>query len=617
MAKKLTKKQAEQLATFYEDVVKDVTEDFANRQQARRSYELTWRQNLNFLMGNQYCNVTSSGEVVQEDKYFFWQEKQVFNHIVPIVETRISRICRNKPKPMVRPYTGSQQDVKSAEISDKILATLQDKLDMDEVINQAVTWSETCGTSFYKVTWQGGSQDAASPNQQDVAVTVCPPFEIFPDSNVCQGLQDVNSLIHARAFDVEEIKRIWGKDVAGCTNQTMALDGVVGSGGLGYNATVPTVTMQDKANSCVVIERYTRPSVQHPNGKLEIVAGDTLLYYGDLPYQIGTDGQRDFPFVRQVSFLQPGSFWGTSVIERLIPVQRAYNALKNRKHEFLNRLTMGILMVEDGSVDTDNLQEEGLSPGKILVYRQGANMPEIMDNGTLPIDFDKEESRLLDEFVSISGVSDFARNSTTPANVTSGTAMQLIAEQDEMRMSCSLDQMYAAIKKIAKLCLQLYKQFAGQSKLVRVVQGNKADLMYLSSSDVSNGDVVFDTEGDVGGSLATRRAVIFQMISSGLLEGTDGQISQAKKERLLDMLGLGSWKEEKPLADLHCQRAEWENANLQQAKVLSVDDHQIHVDRHLRYLLANANVDFDKQEELLRHVEQHKTYLKEISNGQI
>jgi hypothetical protein len=177
--------------------------------------------------------------------------------------------------------------------------------------------------------------------------------------------------------------------------------------------------------------------------------------------------------------------------------------------------------------------------------------------------------------------------------------------------------MYAAIKKIAKLCLQLYKQFAGQSKLVRVVQGNKADLMYLSSSDVSNGDVVFDTEGDVGGSLATRRAVIFQMISSGLLEGKDGQISQAKKERLLDMLGLGSWKEEKPLADLHCQRAEWENANLQQAKVLSVDDHQIHVDRHLRYLLANANVDFDKQEELLRHVEQHKTYLKEISNGQI
>lgn len=617
MAKKLTKKQAEQLATFYEDVVKDVTQDFAQRQQSRRSYELTWRQNLNFLMGNQYCNVAPSGEVVQEDKYFFWQEKQVFNHIVPIVETRISRLCRHKPKPMVRPYTGSQDDVRSAQISDKILATLQDKLGMDEVINQAVTWSETCGTSFYKVTWQGNSQQTDNLNQQDVAVTVCPPFEIFPDSNVCQGLQDVNSLIHARAFSVEEIKRIWGKDVAGTTHQTMALDGVVGSGGLGYNATVPTVTMQDTADSCVVIERYTRPSAENPNGKLEIVAGDTLLYYGELPYQMGANGKRDFPFVRQVSFLQPGSFWGTSVIERLIPVQRAYNALKNRKHEFLNRLTMGILMVEDGSVDTDNLQEEGLSPGKILVYRQGANMPEIMDNGTLPIDFDKEESRLLDEFVSISGVSDFARNSTTPANVTSGTAMQLIAEQDEMRMSCSLDEMHNAIKKIAKLCLQLYRQFAGENKLVRVVSGNKADLMYLSSADVSNGDVVFDTEGDVGGSLATRRAVIFEMLSSGLLEGADGKISQQRKERLLDMLGLGSWTEEKSLDTLHCERAEVENTQPTQASVLPIDDHQIHVDRHVRYLLANTNLSEQAQAQLLDHVAQHKNYLKENTNGQI
>ncbi|MBR2974550.1 MAG: hypothetical protein IKC47_02265, partial [Clostridia bacterium] len=551
MSKKPTKKQQQQLQEFYDDVVKDVTSDFEIRKQARRSYELTWRQNLNFLMGNQYCNVAPNGDVVQEDKCFFWQEKQVFNHIVPIVETRISRLCRNKPKPMVRPYTSSQEDVNSAQLSDKILATLHDRLDMDDVVNQAVTWSETCGTSFYKVSWVSNAGEVVDPNRQDVALTVCPPFEIFPDSNVCQSMQDVQSLIHARVFSVQEIKRIWGKDVEGSTQQTMSFDGVVGAGGLGYNATVPRVAFDKVEDGCVVIERYTRPNASYPNGKLEIVAGNTLLYFGELPYQVGNNGQRDLPFVRQVSFLQPGCFWGASVIERLIPVQRAYNALKNRKHEFLNRLTMGILMVEDGSVDTDNLQEEGLSPGKILVYRQGANLPQIMDNGTLPIDFDKEELRLLDEFVSISGVSDFARNSTTPANVTSGTAMQLISEQDEMRMSCSVEELHAALKKIAKLCLQLYKQFAGHNKLMRIVQGNKADLMYLSSADISNGDIVFDTEGEISGSIASRRAVIFQLLGSGLLTDQDGNVSTQHKERLLNLLGLGSWKDEKPLATLH------------------------------------------------------------------
>ena len=44
------------------------------------------------------------------------------------------------------------------------------------------------------------------------------------------------------------------------------------------------------------------------------------------------------------------------MVERAIPVQRAYNAVKNRKHEFLNRIAMGVLTVEDGSVDTDNLE---------------------------------------------------------------------------------------------------------------------------------------------------------------------------------------------------------------------------------------------------------------------
>ena len=107
------------------------------------------------------------------------------------------------------------------------------------------------------------------------------------------------------------------------------------------------------------------------------------------------------PFVRQISAEQAGCFWGASVVERVIPIQRAYNAVKNRKHEFMNRLAMGVLTVEDGSVDTENLEEEGLSPGKILVYRQGSVKPQLMDSGAVPDDFSTEEDRLLQEFVTV------------------------------------------------------------------------------------------------------------------------------------------------------------------------------------------------------------------------
>ena len=63
------------------------------------------------------------------------------------------------------------------------------------------------------------------------------------------------------------------------------------------------------------------------------------------------------------------------LVALLLPYQRAYNAIKNREMEYINRQSMGILCVEDGSVDVDELCEEGISGGTVIVYRQGSNAP--------------------------------------------------------------------------------------------------------------------------------------------------------------------------------------------------------------------------------------------------
>lgn len=39
---------------------------------------------------------------------------------------------------------------------------------------------------------------------------------------------------------------------------------------------------------------------------------------------------------------------------------------------------INILCVEDGSVDVERLEEEGLHDGKVLIYRQGANPPFVL-----------------------------------------------------------------------------------------------------------------------------------------------------------------------------------------------------------------------------------------------
>ena len=58
---------------FYEELAKEVTEDFERRREERRSIEDGWVLNMQFLSGNQYCDVSPLGGTMEEDKQFYWQ----------------------------------------------------------------------------------------------------------------------------------------------------------------------------------------------------------------------------------------------------------------------------------------------------------------------------------------------------------------------------------------------------------------------------------------------------------------------------------------------------------------------------------------------------------------
>lgn len=96
------------------------------------------------------------------------------------------------------------------------------------------------------------------------------------------------------------------------------------------------------------------------------------------------------------------------LVSLLVPVQRAYNAVKNAKQEFINRLSYSNILVEDGSVDIEVLEEEGLGAGKVLVYRQGANVPQFVYEDVEKYKcYETEIDRLLKEFNIIVGDIDF------------------------------------------------------------------------------------------------------------------------------------------------------------------------------------------------------------------
>ena len=400
------------------DLARAVQEDFAARREMRRQLERGWELNMKFLSGDQFCDLTPAGEIEEESRDFYWQSRRCFNHIAPTVDTRLARLAKVRPTLEVRAFSDSEQDMQVARISSNILRSVKSRIDLDNVISEATLWSEVCGTAFYKVVWNyddgkviGSDTMGHAIREGDVNVIALSPFEIYPDTLNAGSMSEVKSLIHAKAVSVKDIYDRFGVEVAGREVSEFSLAPY--SSPANWRHASEGERRPAIAEGEILIERYTRPCGEYPEGRLEIVAGDKLLFEGPLPYKNGDRGERTLPFIRQTCIALAGAFFGTSVIDRMIPLQRAYNAVRNRKHEFLNRLTAGVLAVEDGSVDADMLADEGLGPGKVLVYRQGAAAPSFLDCGKLPAEFAEEEERIANEFILVSGMSEISRTLRT------------------------------------------------------------------------------------------------------------------------------------------------------------------------------------------------------------
>lgn len=607
-------------------IVEEVLNDFKARAEKRKSFDLIWQINMNFLMGNQYCNIGYGGELEEAERQYFWQEREVFNHIAPIFDIRYAKLSKIKPDINVLPSTSDEKDKQTAKASKKIYKYIKNKLKLDSLVNQAIKWSEVCGTVFYKVSWNGeigqviGLDDRGGKIKSgDVEISVVSPFEIYPDSPVCDSLKACQSLIHAKAYTTTQVKQMYGIDVPGRKVNTYSLDNVSeGIGGLGFSGTMPKIIESEKEDSVVVIERYVRPNADYPNGRLTIVADERLVFDGDLPYQCGEDGERDFPFIRQTSIEEPGCFWGSSVVERLIPIQRAYNAVKNRKHEFLNRLSLGVLSVEDGSVDLDNLEDEGLCPGKILVYRQGANEPKYLEGENIPTGLDEEEKFLLEEFNKISGVSDLVSSSSISSNI-SGVALELMISQDEAKLNAPIESIKQAVKDLASMILRLYKQYASFPRVAKIIGENgEIEMFYFSSSDITSEDIELENLTDGMQSISQRRDIIMSLLDNGILQNEDGTLSNRMKSKILEMLGMGIWENAQDITDLHIRKADKENLAMlegEDRKVSEIDDDNLHINEHTAFMLGQ---DYEKrckkdktiEARFLDHIRAHKSKME-------
>lgn len=667
---------------YAEDLVMFVQGEFQRRRQERQFQELQWRLNMAFIDGHHYMDLnTQRMDLVETQPLAWWEQREVFNHIAAIVETRIARLGKMQPELGVRPATGEQSDMSRAKIAKKLLENTERNKFGQSQRQEYLAWLEATGTVFLKQTWdpsagrvlgyvqvdaddetpEPGSDRTEKPepddlmaagqmmsqeledqehteipvqvegdstgahartmvavHEGDVRTDVLPPFEVYPDSLLQPDVSRCHSVIHARAYPVSVVKETWGREVESETQvESWGLSrNAVAGGGLGYGVGgyhAQNVKLQGHA---LVLEYWERPSAEFPEGRFIVVCGSLCLYSGPLPYKVEERGELGLPFVRTVASVRPGRFHGSCVTERLIPIQRRFNAWHNRKAEYNARVAIGQLWIEEGSVDNPaKVEEDAGAPGTVFWGKRGYSPPKYLDFPSLPASFEQEGPFLLNQFTMISGVSETTRMSEAPPGVKSGVALDLVIEQDNTRLSHTVENMEGAHVEWGKQILRLYKQFAANQRILRTTgDDHSVDITYWDSSDITTDDVVVETSALLANTPAQRRQTVMALLERGFYNDPEtGRLTRAGRAKVAEQLQFGNWEQATDIDELHIKRAEKENRIMAQGQMpmpKPYDNEELHIARHVAYMLTDEfeQLNGEAQGQLEALVNQHIQY---------
>lgn len=611
---------------YKEDIISKVLDELEKRRMERSGLESQWTLNANFLVGNQFCDINPrTGTIEQIEPVYDWLERETFNQIAPLVETRVANLKKISYVMKVNPATNELDDYDKAETSTAILQHIQKTSDFEKAKDTAIWWNEICGSVFWLSWWdaQKGEPIATSRKQAtadgtiidetvtyyqgDINYGLLTPYEIFPESMFKQTIEAQRSIITEQVMTKDDVYDIYGIKAEGRAVDTFTLTPLESGGGYGYAATTLALGHRTVDDACKVVTYYERASRQLPHGRMIIIVDEEhLVYYGDLPYN-------KIPIVQMICREMPGQFFGKSVIEDLIPRQRAYNGCINRIHEYIKRVALGTMAVPEGSIDIDDYIENGLQPGGVLVYNGEAPTP--IQSSVLPSELMQERYNLKSDMEYAAGTSQLMVNGATPSGVTSGRAIENLMEIDNTRLSLTGDYIRKAVRQLAILWLEIYKRYATIQRVVQNVGTNAVSKAYTwSREDITSYDVEFTTENELLSSEETQRERFIEAFQMGLFTDADGRIPQRVKDRLVEYMKMNQYDEIMSLNTLQIQYANRENTFFEQGQIPEVndyDDHDIHIDEHTRYILQ---MDFQilklKKPEYAKamedHLQQHK-----------
>ena len=605
----------------------DLTQRFKEAQDARYMVEMQWRLNLAWLVGRQYTTVNKGSRRLEEVPAPPWRVRYVSNRILPTWRMYLGRLAKSRPIPEAVPATGEEKDMLAAKLVDKLLkyVWLKEKLDKRKAI-ELYSWMLTCGSAFLVVWWDHDAgelvempeaveseelienPEAAIQRLGDIRVNVVPPFEVYPDPQA-RDWEEVRYVFHAKALPVDTLKAMFPEHAdrihpEGGLESTYGWynDPLFTAPGISYTYTRP---LKDVAR---LIEYYEAPSPEFPKGRhaIAIGEGNWIIQENQLPYD-----HREIPLVKFDFINVPGRFWGMSLIEQLIPIQKNLNLTKSMLIE--NKIALSrpkILIPTTSGISPDAFTTEA---GEKVYYNPMGGAPSPWVPPPIPGYVLNELQTIEQDFMEVSSLHWVSRG-MNPPGVRTAAGIAILQEADETPLGPVLIWNEQSWIDVARQVVELARQFYTEPRMVHMHLGDKVEAVEFHREKLQGRfRIVLDIGSSIPLSKAARIQFAFELLDRGAFRTPDGRVDEYRLFKFLEMDTLvESFSED----NIDVRHARFENIEMRDNNVMFepglLDNHTLHIAIHTKFAkeLALEDPKHPALELIKKHIEAHEETLK-------
>lgn len=628
-------------------MVSEVERKFSAWRRDRHYQEPQWFVNAAFFRGNHNVHWSAiDNRLITMPVVHPGRAKKQINRIFAKVRARRAKFLKNRATWIIVPARSDLKARQDARATGKVLDYIWRKLHMEKKYTKALEWSETCAKGYWWFNWDAeqigrvtttdpatGQKTISEAIVGEVVVEVGSPFEVLVGDPGASTLAEQEEMIRVRERPISYVRDRWpdrgdlvSAESSGDTFQyENRIANLNPSAGL-FGSPVASISERShdstgEMKTVVVKEYFARPNGDYPKGRYRVCAGGVLLHAVDeLPFGF-YDMENPFPCVEFADVGHAGQYWGTTVLEQLIELQREYNGVRSMISTQIKLMAHPKVFV----AKQHQIPEGAWTPdaGEIIEYNARPNVPP--PTPWIPPNIAADAWHVIDlirsEFDDITQIFPSGEGKTGAAQ--SGFQTNLLQEASDAVHAPDIRSHELAIEEAAYKIRRIVKQGYDIPRLITVTSSSyDPEVFEFSSAEVDEyADIIVQAGSALPMLKGAKIQSVLDLYAKGILGNPQEASVRKKVLNVLDLGGMDDIYESARLDDdmINIENSQCEDGQVPLAEPRFYEDHTAHYQGHINQLKSPSVMNWPSQNRmaLLSHAILHAAYINQAAAFQM